>query len=99
MKKKGKHMTDTVITAKPTLYEVIILAAQIADLDDSVRMVQEVLGVEDGGYASIHFDHVLDVKTGWGKISSTNRRGQLIDYARSELASAKSNLPPVEWVA
>lgn len=69
-----------------TLIDQIKASVQIADLDEAVRPIQEIIGVTDGGNADGFFCHLEDGE--WAEMSQDGRIRLLVGYVDEELACA-----------
>ena len=80
-------MASIKTTGVQTLKDALEAGARTDDLDAACLVVQEVLGVEDGGFASVVFSDLAD-GTGpdsWAALSVSDRHDRLIDYVTSEM--------------
>jgi hypothetical protein len=65
-----------------TLFEQIEASSKIADIDDAVRPIQDILGQDDGGLAAQFFSGNSEF---WEHYSSHARKHWLIRYCVFEL--------------
>lgn len=66
--------------------ELIKAALKSSDLNDACKKIQDALGVNDGGTASVFFSGKLLLDQEWAKaISEDRRRELLIEYLNLEL--------------
>jgi len=69
---------------KQSLEQEIYFASTIDDLDLSCGHIQSILGITDGGIASICFSDVSE--TDWRKMSHDARYDKLKDYIKTEIS-------------
>lgn len=68
-------------------HDTIRYAIEFDDINDAVRTVQDAIGVDDGGYASMHFSHLSEGD--WIPMSKYERAIMLMDYAKGEFLLAE----------
>lgn len=73
-----------------TLFEQIEASSQIADLDDAIRPIQDLLGQDDGFNASIFFSG--EKMQFWENSTTKGRKCWLIRYAVYELGMLEMGL-------
>ena len=81
----------------PTLYETLAMAATQNDLDAACVMVQDALGVTDGGVAGLVFSDMAETDDGsgrdvWHKLPLERRHRRLAEYVAAEM----SHVPPLK---
>jgi hypothetical protein len=68
-----------------SLLRQLINSAALDDLDLAVRTLQEILGVEDGGLASIYFSGIDKEADRWEDMPWNQRHTMLIGYVTAEI--------------
>lgn len=68
--------------ASRTLVAALAQASHEEDIDSACRLVQDILGVTDGGVAGLYFG---DPEMNWKVLSVENRRDHLIAYVSMEI--------------
>jgi hypothetical protein len=73
-----------------TLVDAVWQATQENDLSDACRIIQDIVGTDDGGVAGIYFSDFPDFPKiddpTWSALSHADRRARLIGYLNLELS-------------
>ena len=71
-----------------TLFKAIKSAVKNDDFNESLITVQNALGQDDGGVASVHFsgEEWKDIEDKWKDIGKKDRENIIHDYIKTELS-------------
>ncbi|WP_386679056.1 hypothetical protein [Loktanella sp. R86503] len=79
----------TLTRGAPTLFDTIHMAISCDDIGQACYIIQTMLGVRNGGLATLHFpelnDPADDGRTRWHNLSPQGRLDRITDYIVAEL--------------
>jgi hypothetical protein len=76
----------------------IARAAQVDDIDDALRPLQDIAEIDDGGVAAHAFSDMEDVENDWRKLSQPEREERIRDWLRLETSYCVTDGEPIEDV-